>query len=211
MAYLAVRGSSCVNGVSRLHGEVSRNIFQPLFPNWPEAGVPIGHITNGVHTATWDSEEADELWTGACGKERWMGTVETLGDKIRGLPDYVFWECRSSARSSFVDYIRERLSLQLSFSGATTGEIENAKNIFDKDTLTLGFARRFATYKRPNLLLHDTERLLRILSDTQRPVQLVIAGKAHPSDQAGQAMIQQWTQFIRRPEVSTHVVFHQRL
>ena len=207
MAYLAVRGSSCVNGVSRLHGEVSRNIFQPLFPNWPVAGVPIGHITNGVHTATWDSEEADELWTGACGKERWMGTVETLGDKIRGLPDYVFWECRSSARSSFVDYIRERISLQLSFSGATTGEIENAKNIFDKNTLTLGFARRFATYKRPNLLLHDTERLLRILSDTQRPVQLVIAGKAHPSDQAGQAMIQQWMQFIRRPEVSTHVVF----
>ena len=207
MAYLAVRGSSCVNGVSRLHGEVSRNIFQPLFPNWPEAEVPIGHITNGVHTATWDSEEADELWTGACGKERWLGTVETLGDKIRGLPGYVFWECRSSARSSFVDYVRERLSLQLSFSGATAGEIENAKNIFDKDTLTLGFARRFATYKRPNLLLHDTERLLRILSDTQRPVQLVIAGKAHPSDQAGQAMIQQWTQFIRRPEVSTHVVF----
>jgi starch phosphorylase len=207
MAYLAVRGSSCVNGVSRLHGEVSRNIFQPLFPNWPEAEVPIGHITNGVHTATWDSLEADELWTGACGKERWLGTVETLGDKIRSLPGYVFWECRSSARSSFVDYVRERLSLQLSFSGATAGEIENAKNIFDKDTLTLGFARRFATYKRPNLLLHDTERLLRILSDTQRPVQLVIAGKAHPSDQAGQAMIQQWTQFILRPEVSTHVVF----
>ena len=197
----------CVNGVSRLHGKVSRRIFQSLFPNWPEAEVPIGHITNGVHTSTWDSEEADELWTGACGKERWMGTVETLGDKIRQVPDSMFWECRSSARSSLVDYVRERLSLQLSVSGATAGEIENAKNIFDKDTLTLGFARRFATYKRPNLLLHDTERLLRILSDTQRPVQLVIAGKAHPSDQAGQAMIQQWMQFIRRPEVSRHVVF----
>ena len=207
MAYLALRGSSAVNGVSRLHGKVSRRIFQPLFPHWPEAEVPVGHVTNGVHMSTWDSEEADELWTGACGKERWMGTVETLEEKIRQVPDSMLWECRASARASLIEYVRERLYRQLAVAGASPREIENAKQIFDTNTLTLGFARRFATYKRPNLLLHDTERLLRMLSDSRRPVQLIIAGKAHPADQAGQAMIQQWLHFIQRPGVSRHVVF----
>ena len=207
MAYLAVRGSRAVNGVSRLHGEVSRRIFQPLFQRWPEIEVPVGHVTNGVHMSTWDSEEADELWTGACGKERWLGTVETLGEKIRNVPGSMFWECRASARETLIDYIRERLSRQLAVSGAPPEEIEDAKHIFDTNTLTLGFARRFAPYKRPNLLLHDPERLLRILTDPQRPVQLIIAGKAHPADQQGQAMISQWIHFIRRPEVRNHVVF----
>jgi starch phosphorylase len=207
MAYLAVRGSSAVNGVSRLHGKVSRRIFQPLFPHWPEAEVPVGHVTNGVHMSTWDSEEADELWTGACGKERWMGTVEALEEKIRQVPDSMLWECRASARASLIKYVRERFQRQLALSGATPGEIERGKEIFNANTLTLGFARRFATYKRPNLLLHDPERLLRILTNPLRPVQLVLAGKAHPADQAGQAMIQQWMNFIRRPEADGHVVF----
>jgi starch phosphorylase len=207
MAYLAVRGSSAVNGVSRLHGEVSRRIFQPLFPRWPEAEVPIGHVTNGVHMSTWDSEEADELWTGACGKERWMGTVETLEQEIRQVPDSMLWECRASARASLVEYVRERFHRQLAVSGAPLEEIENAREIFDANSLTLGFARRFAPYKRPNLLLRDPERLLRILSSPARPVQLIIAGKAHPADRAGQAMIQQWLHFIQQPGVSKHVVF----
>ena len=107
MAYLAVQGSRAVNGVSRLHGEVSRRIFQPLFQGWPEVEVPVGHVTNGVHMSTWDSEEADELWTGACGKERWLGTVETLEEKIRKVPDSMVWECRASARETLIDYIRE--------------------------------------------------------------------------------------------------------
>jgi starch phosphorylase len=207
MAYLAMRGSSAVNGVSRLHGKVSRRIFQPLFPHWPELEVPVGHVTNGVHMSTWDSEEADELWTGACGKERWMGAVETLEEKIRQVPDSMLWECRASARASLIEYVRERFYRQLALSGAASGEIESAKEIFDANTLTLGFARRFATYKRPNLLLHDPERLLRILTNPLRPVQLVLAGKAHPADRPGQAMIQQWMNFIRRPEARGHVVF----
>ena len=207
MAYLAVRGSLAVNGVSRLHGQVSRRIFQPLFPHWPEIEVPVGHVTNGVHMSTWDSEEADELWTGACGKERWLGTVETLEEKIRAVPDSMFWECRSSARTSLVQYVRERLSRQLAVSGGTPEDAEDAKHIFDANTLTLGFARRFAPYKRPNLLLHDPERLLRILSHTQHPVQLIIAGKAHPADQEGQDMIRQWMHFIGKPGVRKHVVF----
>ena len=106
-----------------------------------------------------------------------------------------------------IEYVRERLSRQLEASGASPEEVEGAKHIFDANALTLGFARRFATYKRPNLLLHDPERLLRILTDPQRPVQLIIAGKAHPADQAGQALIQEWTHFIRRTEARKHVIF----
>ena len=207
MAYLAVRGSRAVNGVSRLHGEVSRRIFQPLFQRWPQVEVPVGHVTNGVHTSTWDSEEADNLWSNVCGKERWMVTVETLGEKIRSIPDSMLWQCRASARETLIDYIRERLVRQRAVSGAPSERIEDAKHIFDANTLTLGFARRFAPYKRPNLLLHDPERLLRILTDQQHPVQLIVSGKAHPADQQGQAMISQWIHFTRRPEVGKHVAF----
>jgi glycogen phosphorylase len=207
MAYLALRGSGAVNGVSRLHGQVSRRIFQPLFPRWPEGEVPVGHVTNGVHMSSWDSEETDALWTGSCGKDRWLGTLETLEADMRGLPDYRIWECRASARQSLIEYVRERLSRQLEAAGAYPEEVEVAKHLFDPNALTLGFARRFAPYKRPNLLLHDPERLRRILTDPRRPVQLIIAGKAHPADLAGQAMIQEWTRFIRRSEARKQAIF----
>ena len=207
MAYLAVRGSGAVNGVSRLHGQVSRRIFTSLFPRWPEEEVPIGHVTNGVHMSSWDSEASDTLWTDSCGKDRWHGTLETLKEDINALPESRLWECRASARRSLIEYIRERLSRQLEAMGASSEEVEDGKHIFDANALTLGFARRFAPYKRPNLLLHDPERLLRILTDPQRPVQLIIAGKAHPADYQGQALIREWTQFVRRPETRKHVVF----
>ena len=207
MAYLAVRGSGAVNGVSRLHGKVSRRIFTPLFPRWPEEEVPIGHVTNGVHMPTWDSAESDDLWTEACGKGRWLGTVETLERDIRRVSDAKLWKLRTLASKSLIEYARERLSRQLAASGASPEAVEGAKHLFDPNALTLGFARRFATYKRPNLLLHDPERLLRLLTNTQRPVQLILAGKAHPADQAGQALIQEWTHFIRRPEARPHVIF----
>ena len=207
MAYLAIRGSGAVNGVSRLHGQVSRRLFEPLFPRWPEDEIPVGHVTNGVHMPTWDSAPADDLWTEACGKNRWLGTMETLEQDIRRVSDFSLWQFRIAASKSFVEYARERLSRQLAASGASPGAVEGAKHLFDPNALTLGFARRFATYKRPNLLLHDPERLLRLLTNAQRPVQLIIAGKAHPADQAGQALIQEWTHFIRRPEIRPHVIF----
>jgi starch phosphorylase len=207
MAYLAVRGSGAVNGVSRLHGQVSRKIFTSLFPRWPESEVPIGYVTNGVHMSSWDSEESDDLWTGSCGKDRWHGTLETLAEDMRAVSDSRLWECRASARQSLVDYVRKRLYRQLEAAGASSEEVEDVKHIFDPNVLTMGFARRFAPYKRPNLLLHDPERLLRILTDPKRPVQLIIAGKAHPADYAGQTMIREWTRFIRRPEARNHVVF----
>ena len=207
MAYLAVRGSGAVNGVSRLHGTVSRQILGPLFPGWPQDEVPIGHVTNGVHMPSWDSAAADDLWMEVCGKDRWLGKTETLEQDIRRIPDAKLWQLRTAATRSFVEYIRERLSRQLAASGAAREEVEVAKYLFDPNALTLGFARRFATYKRPNLLLRDPERLLRLLTNPERPVQLIIAGKAHPADQAGQALIQEWTHFIRRPETRPHAIF----
>ncbi len=207
MAYLAIRGSGAVNGVSRLHGKVSRRLFQPLFPRWPQDEVPVGYVTNGVHMPTWDSAPADHLWTETCGKNRWLGTVETMEQDIRSLSDTRLWQFRTASTGVLVEYVRQRLSRQLAASGAPAEAVERAQQLFDPGTLTLGFARRFATYKRPNLLLHDPQRLLRLLTDPQRPVQLIVAGKAHPADAAGQALIQQWVQFIRRPEVRPYAIF----
>ena len=207
MAYLAVRGSGSVNGVSRLHGKVSRHIFMSLFPRWPEEEVPIGHVTNGVHMPSWDSAESDDLWTNACGKDRWLGTTEALEQDIRRTSDAALWQLRAVATRSLVEYARERLSRQLAVSGASPEAVDGAKHLFDPDALTLGFARRFATYKRPNLLLYDRERLLRLLTNSERRVQLILAGKAHPADHEGQALIQEWTKFIRRPEARPHVIF----
>jgi starch phosphorylase len=207
MAYLAIRGSAAVNGVSRLHGKVSRHIFEPLFPRWPEDEVPIGHVTNGVHMPTWDSAPADELWTEACGKDRWLGAIDSLEQGIRRVSDTKLWDARGVARKSLVEYARDRLSRQLTASGASTDALDAAAHMFDPGALTLGFARRFATYKRPNLLLHDRARLLRLLANPARPVQLVIAGKAHPQDDAGQALIHEWIGFIRGSRPRPHIVF----
>jgi starch phosphorylase len=203
MAYLALRGSGRVNGVSKLHGEVSRQIFQPLFPHWPQAEVPIGSVTNGIHVPTWDSVEADTLWTTACGKKRWRGD-RAVEDDIRNLTDEQIWQMRSTERRTLIDRLRKRYARQLASEG---GDPSDANNIFDGNALTLGFARRFATYKRPDLLLLDSERLVRLLSDPQRPVQLILAGKAHPQDLPGQALVKKWKDFIRRPEVRSRVVF----
>lgn len=207
MAYLAMRGSAAVNGVSRLHGKVSRQLFEPLFPRWPVDDVPVGSVTNGVHMPTWDSAAADELWTQHCGKDRWLGTAESLERDIHRTAEASLWQFRSGARLSLIEFARDRLSRQLTASGAAPETVDAVKHLFDPKALTLGFARRFATYKRPNLLLHDRARLLRLLSDRERPVQLIIAGKAHPADQDGQALIQEWIRFIRQPAVRPHVIF----
>jgi len=207
MAYLAIRGSGTVNGVSCLHGRVSRHLFEPLFPHWPEDQVPVGYVTNGVHVPSWDSTAAEDLWTEACGKDCWLGTTETMDQDIRRVSNARLWQFRTAASKSLIDYTRERLSLQLATSGASPEAVDEAKHLFNPNALTLGFARRFAPYKRPNLLLHDPDRLLRLLTNPQQPVQLILAGKAHPADQAGQDLILEWTHFIRRPEVRPHVIF----
>jgi starch phosphorylase len=207
MAYLAIRGSGAVNGVSRLHGQVSRQLFGPLFPRWPAQEVPVGHVTNGVHMPSWDSAAADDLWTKACGKDRWLAMSDSLEQDIRRVSDASLWKFRLAASKSLVEFARERHSRELAASGASAEAVDAAKHLFDPNVLTLGFARRFATYKRPNLLLHDQDRLLRLFTNSQRPVQLILAGKAHPADQGGQALIREWTHFIRRPEARPHVIF----
>src|SRR5579864_5432617 len=207
MAYLAFRGSGAVNGVSQLHGQVSRRIFQPLFPRWPRVEVPVTHVTNGVHTPTWDSAEADSLWEHTCGKDRWRESMTGVEECLRKGADSDFWQLRASGRKSLVQYVRKRYVRQLAEQGASTDDLAQAAQALDNDALTLGFARRFATYKRPNLLLHDPQRLVRILTNRDHPVQLVLAGKAHPQDLAGQEMIRQWVEFSRRPEVRSRLVF----
>jgi glycogen phosphorylase len=207
MAYLAISGSGSVNGVSQIHAEVSRRIFQPLFPRIPQREVPITSVTNGVHMPSWDSSAADEIWSDACGKERWLGDLKTIEDDLRKVPDEMLWNMRNQGRRQLIDYARNRLAWQLTIAGGPPDEINEAKQLLDPEVLTIGFARRFTGYKRPNLLLHDPDRLTRLLCCPQHPVQLILAGKAHPQDEEGKAMIRAWSDFIRRPEVRPRVVF----
>ena len=207
MAYLAMRGCAQSNGVSRLHGAVSRALFSPLYPRWPQAEVPVDHVTNGVHVPSWDSPWADRLWTEACGKQRWLGNTDALYRSIETLEDEALWKLRASEREALVHYARKRLALQLGQAGASPEQVNKASRVLDPNALTLGFARRFATYKRPNLLLHNRQRLTRLLTDGSRPVQLIIAGKAHPDDHEGQHMIREWIDFIHQPAIRGQVVF----
>ena len=148
--------------------------------------MPVGYVTNGVHTPTWDSAASDQLWTGACGKDRWRTQDESPSDDIRHVSDAQLWSFRNATREALVDYARERLSRQLAAFGATPEAVEAARHLLDPHVLTLGFARRFATYKRPNLLLHDPARLLRLLIEcASGRCSSILAGKAHPADEGG--------------------------
>lgn len=209
MAYLGIRGSGASNAVSRLHGAVSRKLFAPLFPGWPVGEVPIGHVSNGIHVPSWTSESADALWGGSCGREIWSGDLEDVECRFCEASDESLWQLRQSNRAGLVRYARTYYARQLAGNAlVTNGEIEEeAQHLFDPNALTLGFARRFATYKRPDLLLHDPERLVRLLTNPHHPVQLVIAGKAHPQDVAGQAIVKAWFQFTQRPEIRRRAIF----
>ena len=207
MAHLALRGSAWANGVSRLHGAVSRRLFNGLYPGWPEHEVPVSHVTNGVHAPSWDSRWADDLWTQTCGKGRWLETGELLPPAIECLSDEALWTLRSEERADLVRYARERLVRQLGQRGIGPRDATGAREVLDPSVLTLGFARRFAPYKRPDLLLHDPARLVRLLTSAERPVQIVLAGKAHPRDAEGKALIRRWAEFVARPEVRPRAVF----
>lgn len=207
MAYLAIRSSGAVNAVSALHGKVSRSLFQPLFPGWPTDDVPIGHVTNGIHVPTWDSVQSDALWTEAAGKDRWRGDLTGLETGILKLDIQQIWRMRNESRQNLCDRVRRQYLRQRVEDAEIGGGLDAAHGIFDPHALTLGFARRFATYKRPALLLRDPDRLVRILTDARHPVQLVLAGKAHPQDAEGQALIKAWNEFARRPELRSRLIF----
>jgi starch phosphorylase len=207
MAFLAARTCARINAVSRLHGEVSRRIFQDLYPRWPRDEVPIGHVTNGVHMPTWDSAHADALWTAACGKSRWLGETGRLGEAVAAVADERIWDMRAAARNDLVQYARQRLAAQLGQRGADRRTIARSRDVLDPNVLTLGFARRFTEYKRPAMLLRDAARLARLLGDAARPVQIIVAGKAHPHDEQGKGYIAQWSDFARRDDVRNRAVF----
>ncbi|MGO9392590.1 alpha-glucan family phosphorylase [Rhodoblastus sp.] len=207
MAFLAARRALLSFGVSRLHGAVSRRIFQPMYPRWPEHEVPFDHVTNGVHAPTWDSAEADALWTKACGKERWRHEPEDLCERIGTIEDQELWSLRGGARKALVRSVRARLGSHLSGRGCPPETVALSETVLDPNVLTLGFARRFTAYKRPDLLLSDPARLARLLCDEMRPVQLVLAGKAHPDDEAGKRMIRDWIRFAQDPRYRRRVVF----
>lgn len=207
MAYLAMRGSCHINGVSQLHGKVSRQIFEPLFPRWPAQEVPVSHITNGVHVPSWDSQFADTVWTEACGKRRWLHATEDLEQAIQKVSDADLWAFRTTQCQNLVDYVRERLAHQLRRQGAQSSRIDEARSALDPGVLTIGFARRFTEYKRPNLLLADSDRLTAIINNAEYPVQLVVAGKSHPDDHEGKRLMQHFVEFTSSPAVRQRAVF----
>jgi starch phosphorylase len=207
MAYLAARTCARINGVSELHGRVSRRIFAPLYPRWPESEVPVAHVTNAVHVPSWDSPWADRAWTDVCGKERWLGDPRKLSEAMSRLTDAQIWEFRAKERHDLIDYARGRLQQQLRQRTRRAEAIDIARHVLDPNVLTIGFARRFTEYKRPTMLLGQPDRLGRLLGHPDRPVQFIIAGKAHPHDELGRSFVQQWAQFVRRPDVRTRIVF----
>jgi glycogen phosphorylase len=207
MAHLALKGCSHVNGVSRLHGRVSRKIFQPHFARWPEIEVPVGYVTNGVHIPTWDSPAAQSLWEQACPGDCWPEGIDYLKDGITRVSDSKIWSFRAEARRDLVDYVRRRHARQLGERGAGQEELKAARHVLNYNVLTLGFARRATAYKRTDLLLKNPERLIAILTNIRQPVQLVMAAKAHPSDEQGKEMVKQMVNFASRPEISDRVVF----
>src|SRR5690606_14332296 len=155
----------------------------PLFPRWPESEVPVTHVTNAVHVPSWDSPWADRLWTEACGKDRWLGAHERLPAAVAQLSDAQLWDFRGMERRDLVDHARRRLQQRLNERGESAEPAARARERLDPNALTLGFARRFAEYKRPTMLLSQPDRLARLLTNAARPVQLIIAGKAHPRDE----------------------------
>lgn len=201
MATLAIKLSSRINAVSKLHGVVSRKLFTDLFPKVPEHEVPISHITNGIHAASWISEEMSELFNRYLGPG-WLDEIadSEIWNRIEQIPDEELWRVHERRRQRLVNFCRKRLRKQLEAKGSTFVDIEQAREILDPRILTLGFARRFATYKRGTLLLEDPERFARILCNKERPVQIIMAGKAHPEDKPAKELIKQLIQFARRDE-----------
>ena len=208
MAVLAIRTASVVNGVSRLHARVSRQLWRDVWPGVPDDEIPIAHVTNGVHPQSWISDDMRTLYDRYLGP-RW---AEEPGDTRvwnRGeqIPGEELWRTHERRRERLVAFARRRLREQLRSRGAGPTEIAEADDVLDPEALTVGFGRRFATYKRGTLLLSDAVRLERIVNAPGRPVQILFAGKAHPKDEPGKELIRQVVQLARRPEFRRRIVF----
>jgi starch phosphorylase len=207
MTILALRLSRHANGVSRLHGEVSRSLWKDVWSGVPIHEVPITSITNGVHTKTWMAPEFAALYRKHLGDweehltepEFWRGVID--------IPDAQLWETHQQLKRRLIDFVRDRERQRRERLGESPESIRSVNRILDPETLTVGFARRFASYKRGRLLFSDKERLKRLVNDAMRPVQFVFAGKAHPRDEAGKALIQEVYKFSREPGLENRIVF----
>ena len=208
MTVLALKLSRRANGVSALHGHVSRRMWQPLYPNRPEEEVPIGHITNGVHVLTWVAPQMHLLYDRHLGvdwpqkmrfPETWQG--------IKEVEDAELWETQQVLKARLIDFVRVRLAVQAKRRDEGEAAVQKAQHALDLNALTIGFARRFATYKRAGLVLQDVERLAEMVLDADRPIQIIFAGKAHPEDHTGKELIQQIVRLTRQDRFAHRIVF----
>jgi len=208
MTVLALRMAQFANGVSELHGSVSREMWQNVWPGVPVDELPISHITNGIHTRTWLCTELARLYDRYLGP-RWFDkpTNHMVWERVNRIPDAELWRAHERMRERLVGYVRGSLQKQLENRGTNRSAIKAAREVLDPEALTIGFARRFATYKRANLLLSDPERLARICNSTDRPVQFIFAGKAHPKDHPGKELIRQIVHQAQREEFRHRLVF----
>lgn len=208
MALLALNFSSGANGVAKLHGRVSREMWNYVYPDVPEKEVPIDSITNGVHMLTWVSGEMAGLFDRYLSPEwRTNESDASVWETVDSIPDGELWRTHERRRERLVAFARQRLRQQLIRRGAPQSEIEEADEVLNPDTLTIGFARRFATYKRATLIFEDLERFNRLVNDADRPVQFIFAGKAHPHDEPGKAFIREITRVAHMPEFRHKIVF----
>jgi starch phosphorylase len=208
MTVLALKLSRYANGVSALHGTVSRRMWQPLFGNSPEENVPIGHITNGVHAQSWVSPQMHQLF------ERHLGTEWHKSQRhpetwrgIETVEDAEMWETQQVSKARLINYLRNRLAAQARRRNEPQEAIDHAMEALDLNALTIGFARRFATYKRSGLILQDVERLYALVSAADRPIQFIFGGKAHPEDRMGKELIQNIVRFTRDHRFASRIVF----
>jgi len=208
MTILAVHMSGQLNGVSELHGQVARHMWSHLWPNKPVDEVPIVHITNGIHTCTWLARHLQHLYDRYLDLD-WMERLDDpkIWENIEHIPDNELWEVRCHLKHKLVAYIWERASQQRLPGKVHPGQVISSGIRLDPDTLTLGFARRFATYKRANLILRDPERLLRLINHPSKPVQVIFAGKAHPADEPGKHLIQEVYRQVKRADNEGRLVF----
>jgi len=208
MAVLAIRTSSFHNGVSKLHGVVSRHMWRRIWPQTPVDDVPIGHVTNGVHTRTWISPELRELY------DRYLGWAwqddpadHSIWEDVHEIPDEELWSTHVGKRRELIAWARRKVRRQLRDRGVSAEQVRHVDDLLDPEALTIGFARRFATYKRATLLLRDRERLHALLSDPARPVQFLIAGKSHPADGPGKELIRQIVRFADETGQQDRILF----
>ncbi|MBV8961212.1 MAG: alpha-glucan family phosphorylase, partial [Actinobacteria bacterium] len=206
MAVMGFRLASVSNGVSKLHGHVSREMFQGLWPGVPIDEVPVGSVTNGVHAPTWVAPEINDVLTRYV-LPSWSNATKADWARIDDTHDDELWRAREQGRERLVTMVRQRLRDSLLATGTSESDVAWCAEALDPRILTIGFARRFAPYKRATLLLSQPERLKALLLSSERPVQLVFAGKAHPADDAGKEMIKQIVQFSRDPEVRHRMAF----